>query len=104
MKEAQQNVPSEWYSCIAVYLYFSKSPSINIETISCPLYHYEDVDTIKDARYSMVNIPSNKSRVNSAITSNHSSYVEMNSVTVHSGKDVVMQSNPSYNVVDVKNS
>ena len=61
-------------------------------------------DTIKDARYSMVSVSNNKSRVNSAMTSNHSSYVEMNSVVTMSAKQVVMQPNPSYSGVDTTNS
>lgn len=60
----------------------------------------EELDTIKDERYSMVVAGSTKSRINSALASNHSSYIEMhprNSVGyLAAANSVVMQLNPSY--------
>ena len=85
-------------------LLYSIKPSVNVEVDDSPLY--EELDTIKDERYSGA-VASTKSRINSAITSNHSSYIEMHpSVSINdlAGRNVMMQPNPSYHAVANTNS
>ena len=87
--------------CVLLY---SIKPSVNVEVDDSPLY--EELDTIKDERYSGA-VASTKSRINSAITSNHSSYIEMHpSVSINdlAGRNVIMQPNPSYHAVANTNS
>ena len=89
------------YNCVFLH---SIKPTVNGEIDDSPLY--EELDTIKDERYSVV-LASTKSRINSAITSNHSSYIEMHpSISINDlvGRDVIMQPNPSYHAVANTNS
>ena len=86
-----------------MYFLYSIKPTVNIEVDDSPLY--EELDTIRDERYSVAVI-STKSRINSVLTSNHSSYIEMHpSASINDfGKNVLMQSNPSYHAVTITNS
>ena len=68
----------------------------------------EELDTIKDERYSVVVVGDAKSRINSAFASNHSSYIEMHPrISVGylaATNSVVMQSNPSYSTATTTTS